>query len=222
MPAHIHPGTCTDLVPQPTYPLANVVDGASETEIVATLDGVRGWLALNLHASSDDWGTYTACAELAEVTGSAAAAAARIGAMPARPRRRRIRQRHGTHPRATPDDRGHPRPAEPAPAGSGASTWTGPSSSWPAREAARPGSSPTGSRTSWPPACPVPDRGRHLHQQGGRGDARPDRGLIGPEATREATIGTFHSICARILRREGDRIGLTPRFTIYDRADQLA
>ncbi len=47
-------------------------------------------------------------------------------------------------------------------------------------------------------------------------------GLIGPEATREATIGTFHSICARILRREGDRIGLTHSFTIYDRADQLA
>ncbi len=47
-------------------------------------------------------------------------------------------------------------------------------------------------------------------------------GLIGPEATREATIGTFHSICARILRREGDRIGLTSGFTIYDRADQLA
>lgn len=47
-------------------------------------------------------------------------------------------------------------------------------------------------------------------------------GLIGPEATREATIGTFHAICARILRREGERIGLTRNFTIYDRADQLA
>ena len=47
-------------------------------------------------------------------------------------------------------------------------------------------------------------------------------GLIGPEATREATIGTFHAICARILRREGERIGLTRNFTIYDRSDQLA
>ncbi|MGH2483086.1 MAG: ATP-dependent helicase, partial [Candidatus Limnocylindria bacterium] len=46
-------------------------------------------------------------------------------------------------------------------------------------------------------------------------------GLIGPQATREATIGTFHAICARILRREGERIGLTRSFTIYDRADQL-
>jgi DNA helicase-2/ATP-dependent DNA helicase PcrA len=46
--------------------------------------------------------------------------------------------------------------------------------------------------------------------------------LIGPEAGREATIGTFHAICARILRREGESIGLTRSFTIYDRADQVA
>jgi DNA helicase-2/ATP-dependent DNA helicase PcrA len=47
-------------------------------------------------------------------------------------------------------------------------------------------------------------------------------GLIGEEAAREATIGTFHSICARILRRDGTAIGLTRSFTIYDRADQVA
>jgi DNA helicase-2/ATP-dependent DNA helicase PcrA len=47
-------------------------------------------------------------------------------------------------------------------------------------------------------------------------------GLIGEEAAREATIGTFHAICARILRRDGDAIGLTRSFTIYDRADQVA
>jgi DNA helicase-2/ATP-dependent DNA helicase PcrA len=47
-------------------------------------------------------------------------------------------------------------------------------------------------------------------------------GLIGEEAAREATIGTFHAICARILRRDGERIGLTRSFTIYDRADQVA
>ena len=47
-------------------------------------------------------------------------------------------------------------------------------------------------------------------------------GLIGQEAARQATIGTFHSICARILRRDGDRIGLDRSFTIYDRADQVA
>ncbi|HET7685440.1 MAG TPA: UvrD-helicase domain-containing protein [Candidatus Limnocylindria bacterium] len=47
-------------------------------------------------------------------------------------------------------------------------------------------------------------------------------GLIGEEAAREATIGTFHAICARLLRREGEAIGLSRGFTIYDRADQVA
>ena len=47
-------------------------------------------------------------------------------------------------------------------------------------------------------------------------------GLIGVEFARDATIGTFHAICARILRRDGDRIGLARDFSIYDRADQLA
>src|SRR6188508_3803921 len=47
-------------------------------------------------------------------------------------------------------------------------------------------------------------------------------GLIGEEGAREATIGTFHAICARILRRDGETVGLTRSFTIYDRADQMA
>lgn len=33
-------------------------------------------------------------------------------------------------------------------------------------------------------------------------------------------IGTFHSICVRILRREIDALGYTSNFTIYDRSDQ--
>ena len=47
-------------------------------------------------------------------------------------------------------------------------------------------------------------------------------GLIGEESAKEATIGTFHAICARILRRDGGAIGLSRSFTIYDRADQVA
>jgi DNA helicase II / ATP-dependent DNA helicase PcrA len=35
------------------------------------------------------------------------------------------------------------------------------------------------------------------------------------------TIGTFHAICARILRREGKAIGLESSFVIYDEDDQL-
>lgn len=65
MPAHIHPGTCTNLVPQPRYPLQNVIDGQSETVVEASLEELfAGELALNLHFSSDDFGTYTACADL--------------------------------------------------------------------------------------------------------------------------------------------------------------
>ncbi len=34
-------------------------------------------------------------------------------------------------------------------------------------------------------------------------------------------VGTFHSMCARILRVEAERVGLEPNFTIYDTDDQL-
>ncbi len=34
-------------------------------------------------------------------------------------------------------------------------------------------------------------------------------------------IGTFHAICARILRIEGRNVGLEPNFVIYDDADQI-
>jgi hypothetical protein len=65
MPAHIHPGTCVNLVPQPRYPLQNVIEGVSTTVVEVTLEELfAGELALNLHFSSDDFGTYTACADL--------------------------------------------------------------------------------------------------------------------------------------------------------------
>ncbi len=35
-------------------------------------------------------------------------------------------------------------------------------------------------------------------------------------------IGTFHSLCARLLRREAARLGFTPQYTIYDENDRLA
>jgi DNA helicase II / ATP-dependent DNA helicase PcrA len=35
------------------------------------------------------------------------------------------------------------------------------------------------------------------------------------------TLGTFHSICAKILRREGKAAGIQPGFVIYDDDDQL-
>jgi len=44
-------------------------------------------------------------------------------------------------------------------------------------------------------------------------------GLIGPEA-RDLWVGTFHSICIKILRRHALSAGIAPSFTIYDAADQ--
>lgn len=65
MPAHIHPGTCVDLVPQPLYPLESVVDGASETVVTRSLSELlAGDLALNLHVSFEEMGTYAACVDL--------------------------------------------------------------------------------------------------------------------------------------------------------------
>ncbi len=43
----------------------------------------------------------------------------------------------------------------------------------------------------------------------------------GPRAA-PVTLCTFHSFCARLLRRHGERLGLAPRFTICDSSDQLA
>ena len=39
------------------------------------------------------------------------------------------------------------------------------------------------------------------------------------EAAKEIWAGTFHSVCVRILRRYGDRVGYAPGFTIYDTDD---
>jgi len=44
--------------------------------------------------------------------------------------------------------------------------------------------------------------------------------LLGYEA-RALTLGTFHGSCSRILRREGEAIGVNSRFVIYDDEDQL-
>jgi DNA helicase-2/ATP-dependent DNA helicase PcrA len=45
--------------------------------------------------------------------------------------------------------------------------------------------------------------------------------LLG-EQFRESTIGTFHAICARILRREAEAAGISPQYVIYDSGDQLS
>src|SRR3982074_2901230 len=44
--------------------------------------------------------------------------------------------------------------------------------------------------------------------------------LLGSDCSR-MWVSTFHSLCARLLRREGPAIGLSRDFVIYDSSDQL-
>lgn len=44
--------------------------------------------------------------------------------------------------------------------------------------------------------------------------------LLGNADLRNLTIGTFHAICARLLRREALAVGLDPNYVIYDDSDQ--
>jgi hypothetical protein len=65
MPAHIHPGTCDDMVPQPKFPLESVKDGSSSTVVPATIEELfAGGLALNTHKSNDEMKISTACVNL--------------------------------------------------------------------------------------------------------------------------------------------------------------
>lgn len=46
-------------------------------------------------------------------------------------------------------------------------------------------------------------------------------GMVGPEVAKMLWMGTFHSICARILRIDGKMIGIDPNFVVYDDGEQL-
>jgi DNA helicase II / ATP-dependent DNA helicase PcrA len=43
--------------------------------------------------------------------------------------------------------------------------------------------------------------------------------VVGYEVARHLWMGTFHSVFAKILRMEGERLGYKPSFTIYDSSD---
>jgi ATP-dependent DNA helicase Rep len=47
------------------------------------------------------------------------------------------------------------------------------------------------------------------------------RALVGPRAARELAVSTSHSLGVRLLRRDGERIGLKPNFSIFDSDDVL-
>lgn len=45
--------------------------------------------------------------------------------------------------------------------------------------------------------------------------------IVGP-AARALWMGTFHSVCGRLLRQRGYTIGIDPNFVVYDDADQIS
>ena len=47
------------------------------------------------------------------------------------------------------------------------------------------------------------------------------KGLIGPRAARDLAVSTFHSLGVRMLREDGTRVGLKPRFSILDADDVM-
>ena len=46
--------------------------------------------------------------------------------------------------------------------------------------------------------------------------------LLGGRGVEELSLGTFHALSSRILRQDGDKIGLDRDFIIYDEEDQLS
>jgi DNA helicase-2/ATP-dependent DNA helicase PcrA len=44
--------------------------------------------------------------------------------------------------------------------------------------------------------------------------------LVGGDAAKEVTVGTFHAFCAKLLRLRGAPVGVPPNFAICDSADQ--
>jgi hypothetical protein len=64
-PAHVHEGSCSKLDPKPKYPLSNVVNGKSSSEVPVKMDELLGGgMAVNVHKSGDDIKTYVACGDL--------------------------------------------------------------------------------------------------------------------------------------------------------------
>ena len=58
-------------------------------------------------------------------------------------------------------------------------------------------------------ASPLGDPRHHLHQQGGRRDARALLAQLVGTRSRGMWVSTFHSMCVRMLRADAERLGFT-------------
>jgi hypothetical protein len=64
-PAHIHPGSCAQLDPTPSFTLTSVTNGTSTTDVDSTLaELLDGNYAIHMHKSPDELTVYVACADI--------------------------------------------------------------------------------------------------------------------------------------------------------------
>ena len=88
MPAHLHADVCPG-VAAVVFPLTNVVNGQSTTDVNASLaDIMTRAKSINLHRSPDQIQVYVACGNLPAAAGAAPAAPAAPAAAPAAPAQR--------------------------------------------------------------------------------------------------------------------------------------
>ena len=66
-PAHLHEGVCTGTIPTVRYPLNNVVNGRSTTQVEASLEELMGEsLYINIHPSKDKLQPVLVCGGISE------------------------------------------------------------------------------------------------------------------------------------------------------------
>ena len=76
-PIHIHPGDCATLDPKPVFPLTNVMNGESITEVAASLADIQAAQhAINVHKSPEEAAVYVACGDIAMMAATGGEAAA--------------------------------------------------------------------------------------------------------------------------------------------------
>jgi LPXTG-motif cell wall-anchored protein len=64
-PAHIHPGSCSQLDPTPQFTLSSVTNGASSTDVASTYQALAASPhAVHMHKSVDEVSVYVACADI--------------------------------------------------------------------------------------------------------------------------------------------------------------
>jgi LPXTG-motif cell wall-anchored protein len=70
-PAHIHKGTCTNLDPNPSYPLNDIKEGKSTTVVKVSLEDLaKEKYAINVHKSATEISLYVSCGNLPQGTTS--------------------------------------------------------------------------------------------------------------------------------------------------------